>query len=138
MAPRLAVVEVGVTDMDKGIAFYKKLGFGVAGRKNYPSYVELRHAYTGQRHYVTIILGLRKRVTQDPYPDGTQTILNFQVPNLNRFMASMRKKRVELLHDAPQRYPHGFFVAVKDPFGNVSEFLEFDKPAKSKRASKKK
>lgn len=52
-------------------------------------------------------------------------MINIKVENLEKAMNDLRNKGVEFIHTSPQPCPVGVFAAIKDPFGNVMELLEF-------------
>ena len=117
--PKISVIQINVTDMDQGIAFYSdKLGFEVASRKYYPRIVELAHDGA-----IVILLKVDKPVVID-YPNVAQTLINFEVDDLATKLEEFKEKGVNLIHEEPQPCPVGVFAAFRDPFGNVHELLE--------------
>jgi predicted enzyme related to lactoylglutathione lyase len=38
----------------------------------------------------------------------------------------LRELGADVIHDAPQKFPAGIFMAVRDPAGNLIELLQFD------------
>ena len=122
---KVAMVQINVSDMDQAIAWYQDtLGFEVAKEHyHYPVAVDLVHG--GCR----LLLHRAERPAQIDYPNAAQTLVCFQTDDIAASMDSLRRQGVELLHDAPQPFPAGFFAAFRDPFGNVHELVELRSPA---------
>ena len=108
--------------MDKAIDFYcNKIGFRVKTRKLYPQIVSL------ENEGVHFILNKVEQPTKTIYPSESCTMINIQVENLAESMIHLKSRGVEIIHDKPQKCPVGEFVAIRDPFGNVMELLEYQK-----------
>jgi lactoylglutathione lyase len=118
--PRICVIQFNVSDMDEAIDFYgSKLGFGIKSKEHYPDLVQLEHEGT-----YTLLCKV-DRPAQIDYPNVAQTLVNIQVPDLKKTMADLAAKGVEFIHAEPQTCPAGIYAAIRDPFGNVMELLEF-------------
>jgi predicted enzyme related to lactoylglutathione lyase len=115
----ICVVQINVVDMDEALDFYcGTLGLEAGSREFYPQIVEIRH------EGVQLILNKVEERAQIDYPRVAQTLLNFQVDDLEKELAKLKSKGVELIHDTPQECPVGVFAALRDPSGNVHELLE--------------
>ena len=118
--PNICVIQFNVSDMDEAIRFYgSKLGFGIKSKEHYPDLVQLEHEGT------YALLCKVDRPAQIDYPNVAQTLVNIQVPDLKKTMAELKAKGVEFIHSEPQTCPAGIYAAIRDPFGNVIELLEF-------------
>lgn len=117
---RICVVQINVTDMDQAIAFYgEALGFQVATRDHYPDIVPLVHPG------IPLILYRVDHMAHIDYPHVAQTLINFETPDLAATLQNLKAQGVELIHETPQPCPVGIYAAVRDPFGNVFELLEY-------------
>lgn len=117
--PKICVIQFNVTDMDEAIDFYcSKLGFEVK-QKDYEDLILLDH------EGVSVLLCKVDKPLHIDYPNVAQTLVNFQVSDLRREMADLKAKGVEFIHSEPQPCPVGIYVAIRDPFGNVHELVEF-------------
>jgi len=106
--------------MDVATDFYcKKLGFDVLSRKDYPNVVEL-----AQKGFRLVLVKVSKAAQID-YPNIAQTLIAIQVDDLKTTLEDLKKKGVELIYNAPQKFPEGIYSAMKDPFGNVHELIEY-------------
>ena len=123
--PKVSVIEIGVIDMDQAMAFYEALGLEVAAKPFYPHFVELRHSASAQPGAAKLILALKDRLVADPYSDGTQTLLGLEVESLAAFAEAAQSHGVTFVHAQPQAFPVGILNAVRDPFGNVIEIIEY-------------
>lgn len=119
--PKVGIIQISVSDLDKAIDWYRNvLGFEVSKEHyHYPVAVDLVHE--GCR----LILHRADKPTQIDYPDVAQTLICIQTDDIIATMNDLRSKDVELIHETPQDFPAGLFVAFRDPFGNVHELVEF-------------
>jgi lactoylglutathione lyase len=118
--PRICVIQFNVSDMDKAIDFYcNTLGFEVKTREYYPELVLLDHEGP------SVLLCQVDRPTDIDYPNEAQTLINIQVEDLRKTMSELKSKGIEFIHSEPQTCPAGIYAAIRDPFGNVMELLEF-------------
>lgn len=118
----ICVVQIGVTDMDQAIGYYGMLGFTVLAKPYYPHYVELDH--DGKDHF-HLVLAKAERLVEDPYPTGSQTLVNIATTDLRATMEQLRARGIVALQAEPQPCPVGIFAAYRDPFGNAFEIVEF-------------
>lgn len=116
----MCLVQINVTDMDVATDFYcDKLGFEVLSKKDYPNVVELV-----QKGFRLVLVRVAKPARID-YPNIAQTLIALQVEDLGATLQDLKKKGVELVYDAPQKFPEGVYSAMRDPFGNVHELIEY-------------
>lgn len=119
--PRIAAITIYVHDLDRAIDFYTKaLGFKLRGRP-VPFIAELDHDEPA------LVLNQADAPSTQQYPNGAGTTVGLAVDNVVEKAAALRKAGVTVLHNAPEDFPGGKYVAVKDPSGNVIELLQFDK-----------
>ena len=120
MSPKICVIQFNVSDMDKAIDFYTNvLGFEVKTKDYYPELVVLDHDGP------TVLLCQVERNAEIDYPNEAQTLANIQVSDLRKTMSELKDKGASFIHDKPQLCPAGIYAAIRDPFGNVMELLEF-------------
>jgi lactoylglutathione lyase len=119
--PKVCIIQIGVSDIDKAIDWYSKtLGFKVSKEHyHYPVAVDLIHE--GCR----LLLHEAGKPTQIDYPNVAQTLICIQTDDLTSSMNDLKSKGVEFIHETPQNFPAGVYAAFKDPFGNVHELVEF-------------
>jgi lactoylglutathione lyase len=111
----ICVVGVYVHDIQKAKEFYcDKLGFEIA------------------REYGDCILQLKsKGVTfiiekiEGDFPDEPCTAICISTDDLGKEMERLRDLGTTFVHDTPQQFPEGIFVACRDADGNLVELLEF-------------
>ncbi len=117
---KISVITINVPDMDRAVQFYSDtLGFPVESKDWYPDIVQLQH------EGFSLILYKVARPAEVDYPNVAQTVLGISTPNLRETLATLREQGVRVIHDEPQPFPAGIYAAVRDPFGNVVELLEF-------------
>jgi lactoylglutathione lyase len=118
--PRICVVQVNVTDMDKAIDFYTDvLGFSVESRASYPFAVVL------EQDAFTFLLAKCDRSATVDYPHVAQTLINIETADIAGALDELQAKGVDLIHSEPQPCPPGLYAAFRDPFGNVLELLQY-------------
>lgn len=118
--PKICVIQFNVSDMDRAIVFYTNvLGFEVKNRDHYPDLVLLGHDGP------SVLLCQVERATRIDYPHEAQTLINIEVEDLRKTMSELENKGVDFIHTEPQQCPAGIYAAIRDPFGNVMELLEF-------------
>ncbi len=117
--PSIAAVSIYVDDMEKAITFYRDvLGFAVRARP-VPFITELEHEPNA------LILCQAERPTRNDYPNAAGTVVGLATDNVAARAQDLATKNVELVHDTPQDFPGGKYIALRDPAGNVVELLEF-------------
>lgn len=116
----ICVITINVTDMKKAIAFYCDiLNFEISKVYDDESIVALKH------EAVPFILNKVDQVTTIDYPREAQVVLGIQTNDLKASIADFQAKGIKVIFDTPQFFPLGIYSAIKDPFGNVIELLEF-------------
>lgn len=95
------------------------LGFAVKSRASYPFAVVL------DQDAFTLLLAKCERTTSIDYPSVAQTLVNIETPDLAATVRGLRADGVDLIHAEPQHAPPGLYVAFRDPFGNVLEYLQY-------------
>jgi len=97
-------------ELDQAIDFYSnKLGFQVKSRDHYPYVVVLEHEPN------TFILSKMEKPAQIDYPNVAQTLINFQIDDLEGVLKDLKEKGVDLIHETPQNCPVGVYAALRDP-----------------------
>src|SRR5262245_4741862 len=103
--PKIAAISIYVNDMDQAIDFYPKhLGFTVANRP-VPFIAELVH------EGAALVLCQAERPVNQSYPDGAGTVVGIATANVADKATALRKAKVQVLHDTPQDFPGGQYVA---------------------------
>jgi lactoylglutathione lyase len=116
---KIAAISIYVTDLDAAAKFYSEvLGFKVQ-RKIPPYIIQLEH------DGVDVVLCQAEKPARGEYPQASATVLGIATANLKQSVERLKASKAEVLHDQPQEFPGGHFVAFRDPAGNVLELLEF-------------
>ncbi|MGZ9583511.1 VOC family protein [Paenibacillus marinisediminis] len=117
--PNLCVISINVPDMEAALQFYcEKLGFEVS--KVYDEcIISLKH------EGIPIILNKVERATTTQYPLEAQVVMGIQTLNLLETLAEYKELGIDIIYDTPLDCPPGKYSAIRDPFGNVIEILEF-------------
>jgi catechol 2,3-dioxygenase-like lactoylglutathione lyase family enzyme len=118
--PSLYVVGIKVTDLELAERFYSGvLGLPVMTRSYLPRTLPL--ATEG----ATVVLHQTASRRADPgYPDAAQTVLIFEVPDLEASTKALRDQGVPFHFTESVDTPVGRYNALRDPFGNVIEMVE--------------
>jgi lactoylglutathione lyase len=118
--PHVCMIQISVSGLDKAIEWYSKiLGFEISKEHyHHPVAVDLIH------DGIRLILHIADKPTTIDYPNVSQTLICISTDNIVKKMDDLRRRGVELLHDTPQDFPAGKFIAFRDPFGNVHELVE--------------
>ncbi|MGG4094976.1 VOC family protein [Paenibacillus lautus] len=117
--PNLCVLSINVSDMAQATRFYCDiLGFEVS--KVYDDQIiSLKH------EGMSLILQKCDRPTKTDYPHEAQVIIGLETDDVIAAIANYKSQGVEVIFDTPQPCPPGLYSAIRDPFGNVIELLEF-------------
>ncbi|MFW9803275.1 MAG: VOC family protein [Candidatus Thorarchaeota archaeon] len=116
----VCVIGVYVDDMEKALDFYcDKLGFKV------------RHKYDDclihlENEGPSLILETTENPANAQYPGTSQVALGIEVKDVEAAAKRLRGLGADVIHDSPQKFPVGIFMAVRDPAGNLIELLQFD------------
>ena len=117
--PTINALSLYVPDLAAAVKFYRDaLGFAVEADYG-PELTKLAH------DGVALMLCQCASATRPAYPTAAQTVIGIGIENAASELARLRKLGVELVFDAPQPFPVGVFIAVRDPGGNVIELLQF-------------
>ncbi len=113
---RICVVSIYVENLDAARRFYiDQLGFEL--QQEYGDCI-VRLGNEG----ITLLL---ERIEGD-YPPAPCVIPAVEVTDLEAELAQLREAGVDLVHQDPQRFPAGRFIACRDGAGNLLEVLQFD------------
>ncbi|TFH10403.1 MAG: VOC family protein [Candidatus Thorarchaeota archaeon] len=115
-----AVIGIYVDDINKAKKFYcDTLGFKIENSYNEGCILQLKSEGP------TVILEEVDKPSNAVYPGASQVVLCVATDNIERTSKEFRDKGVNFLHDGPQPFVAGRFMAMKDPAGNTLELLEF-------------
>jgi len=115
-----SVIGIYVDDIDKAKEFYcDALGFEVENTYNDGCIIQLKSDGP------TVILEKVVKPANAVYPGGSQVVLCVATDNIEKTSKEFREKGVNFLHDGPQPFVAGRFMAMKDPAGNILELLQF-------------
>ncbi|MEK6256008.1 MAG: VOC family protein [Chloroflexota bacterium] len=110
---KVSIIEIVVSDMDLGRAFYcDKLGFEVKSDAYLPDVIVMEH------DGVDLVLSAGKQPISIDYPDTSGTRLIFEVDDIHAAHQDYLAKGIEII-DGPRDFPPGEYMAFKDPFSNV-------------------
>ncbi|WP_242069297.1 VOC family protein [Paenibacillus dendritiformis] len=111
-----------VSNLELAKQFYcGKLGFELS-REYDANTVSLKH------EGIPIVLYQVRQAAEPGYPRQAQVVIGLETDNLAVTIAKLTAQGIEAVYDAPQPCPPGVYNAIRDPFGNVIELLEFSKP----------
>jgi lactoylglutathione lyase len=116
----VCVIGVYVDDMDKALEFYcNMLGFKV------------RHKYDDclihlENEGPSLILETTDKPANAKYPGTSQVALGIETKNVVETARKLRELGADVIHETPEKFPVGVFMAVRDPAGNLIELLQFD------------
>ncbi len=115
-----SVIGIYVDDIEKAKDIYcNTLGFEVENTYDDGCIIQLKSDGP------TVILETVEKPANTVYPDGSQVVLCVATDNIEKTSKEFRDKGVNFLHDGPQPFAAGRFMAMKDPAGNILELLEF-------------
>lgn len=116
---KICAISIYVSNMELAKQFYcEQLGFQIAQEFD-ETLVELLH------DGIPVILCQVELATQSNYPNQSQVVIGLQTDNLVQSITEMKDKGIEVVYNTPQPCPPGYYSAIKDPFGNIIELLEF-------------
>ena len=116
----ICVIGVYVHDMEKALNFYCNiLGFKIRHTYDNTCLVQL------ENDGPALILEKTDKASPTKYPEEAQVALGIETKNLDDTAAQLTAKGIQFMHDTPQEFPAGLYMATKDPSGNVIEFLQF-------------
>ena len=115
-----AVIGIYVDDIEKAKEFYfDALGFEIENTYNDGCILQMKSEGP------TVIVELVDKPSNAVYPGGSQVVLCVATDNIEKTSKEFREKGVNFIHDEPQPFVAGRFMAMKDPAGNTLELLEF-------------
>ncbi len=115
-----AVIGIYVDDIDKAKEFYcDTLGFEI--ENIYEDGCILQMKSEGP----TIIVEKAERPSHAVYPGGSQVVLCIATDDIEKTLRKFRREGVNFIHDEPQPFVAGQFMAMRDPAGNVLELIQF-------------
>lgn len=116
-----AVIGIYVDDIDKAKEFYCDiLGFEI--ENTYENGCILQMKSEGP----TIIVEKAERPSHAVYPDGSQIVLRIATDDIEKTSRNFKREGVNFIHDDPQPFVAGQFMAMRDPAGNVLELIQFN------------
>ncbi|CAM3506575.1 MULTISPECIES: VOC family protein [Paenibacillus] len=117
--PNICVISINVSNMDTAKHFYCSiLGFEI-------SKVYSEDIISLKNEGVALILQQAERNTRVQYPHEAQVIIGLQTEDVSAAIEKYKSQGVEVIYGTPQLCPPGLYTAIRDPFGNVIELLEF-------------
>lgn len=118
--PNICVVTIFVSDMEVAKNFYEaQLGF-VIEKEYSEEIVQLQH------EGIALILQKVEKVSDLQYGTQAMTVIALQSVDIEQTIEEYKLKKIPLIFDTPQKCPPGYFTAIKDPFGNIIEVLQFE------------
>ena len=115
-----AVIGIYVDDIDKAKEFYCDiLGFEV--ERTYEDGCILQLKSEGP----TVIIEKADRPSHAVYPGGSQVVLCIDTDDIEKTSREFKREGVDLIHEEPQPFVAGQFMAMRDPAGNVLELIQF-------------
>lgn len=117
--PTVSALTILAPDLGAAQKFYcDLLGFAVEAHYG-PELIKLKH------DGCSLLLCRCERPSRPDYPLAAQVALGFAVADVDAELSRMRRAQIDLVFDAPQEFPAGRFIAVRDPAGNVVELLQY-------------
>ena len=115
-----AVIGIYVDDIEEAKKFYcDALGFEIENTYNDGCILQMKSDGP------TVIVEKTDKPSNAVYPGGSQVVLCVATDDIERTSNEFRRKGVKFIHDGPQPFVAGRFMAMKDPAGNTLELLEF-------------
>jgi lactoylglutathione lyase len=119
LMPTISALSLFVPNLDAAVKFYRDvLGFSVEAEYG-PEVTKLAH------DGVSVLLCKCERATRPDYPGAAQAVPGIAIADVTKELARLKGLGAELVFDAPQDFPVGQFIAVRDPAGNVIELLQY-------------
>ncbi len=118
--PTVSALTILVPDLGTARKFYcDLLGFKVEAHYG-PDLVKLAH------DGCAVLLSRCERASRPDYPLAAQVAVGLTTGDVDAELQRLRRAGADLVFDAPQDFPAGRFIAVRDPAGNVVELLQFN------------
>lgn len=110
---------IPITDKDKALDFYGKLGFESYTDKYWPPVIPL----VGQG--MEFILHQSDKIIAQEYPGKVGAFVILHVADIYESVKRLEALGMTFLYAEPQTHaPVGAFTALRDPFGNVVELIQ--------------
>lgn len=120
--PDICMACIYVSDIDKAIEWYSEvLGFSVS-KEHYHHPVAVDLVQQGFR----LLLHRAERSTEVEFGSDSCITLGLETADIRDDIARLKAKGAALIHAEPQEFPAGEWIAVKDPFGNMLELIQFN------------
>lgn len=115
-----AVIGIYVDNIDNAKEFYCDiLGFEVENSYEEGCILQLKSKGP------TVILEKVDRPSTAEYPGGSQVVLCVTTDNIDMTSKEYRERGVNFIHDKPEPFVAGQFMAMRDPAGNILELIQF-------------
>ncbi|MGE7951365.1 VOC family protein [Lysinibacillus xylanilyticus] len=118
---QICVISIYVPNLNKAIDFYTNtLGFEL--NKQYgPKIASLVHGE------LPIILEENDHTTYNQDNKITGVVLGLQTEDIYETVKFLKEKEVNFIVDVPTNCPPGKYISFRDPFGNILEYLQFER-----------
>ncbi len=119
--PDICMACIYVSDIDEAIAWYRDvMDFSVSREHNhYPVAVDL------EQQGLRLLLHRTDRPTGIEFGRDSTITLGLRTPDIRHSIRLLQARGAALIHDEPQKFPAGEWIAVRDPFGNVLELIQY-------------
>jgi len=118
---KLYAIQTNVTDLDRAVSFYEDLGFFLVTKDHFPRVAPMKNNST-----LLVLHKVEKLAPTDP--EGARATLNLAVKNLDVIINKFKTKGIKIIHQEPQKAAIGFWKAIVDPFGNIINLIELNRP----------
>lgn len=118
--PRLVQISIFVQDLDAAVKFYAKVAGFAVSRALPPEAVELHHPG------LSLLLHRADRVHLAEGLTETRISISLPTRDMAQTLARLRELGVDLLTPEPGLSPFGPWIAFRDPWGNVVEYIAWD------------
>lgn len=120
MSSQVCVISIYVPNVNKALDFYTNvLGFQV--NKQYsPKIVTL---VNGE---VPIVLEENEDSSENQKSNSPGVVLALRTENMNETISFLKQKEVDFVIEEPTDCPPGKYIRIRDPFGNVLEYIQFE------------
>lgn len=116
----VCVIGIYVDNMDKAVEFYcNHLGFEEAERYDGDCIVRLHNDGP------PVILEKVEKPHETKFPGFAQVVLGIETDDIDTKSRELKTKGVDFVHDEPQDFVAGRFMAMRDPSGNILELIQF-------------
>lgn len=117
-----AVIGIYVDDIKRAKEFYCDiLGFEIENTYSDGNILQMKSEGP------TVIVEQVDNPSSAVYPGQSQVVLCVATEDIERTSKEYREKGVKFLHEDPEPFVAGKFMAMKDPAGNIIELLQFQR-----------